>query len=274
MRKIQVLAGLIGVSAALWLGLRTNHGETFEDVPGAPEGVPARAPEKRGSGVDPELAAALRSGKTEDKERALNVLLPKMLREDLPAAAKLAEALETWAWREEVLHQVARQWAEEDFAAAVKWAVNLRDPQERQTAVSDACVQAAAADPEAAVRKAASLHLGLEEAPVMENLLGIWAAKDPEAAEGWLKEQPQDEARDRQYARLALELSKTAPEDAANVAVKSISPGPAQDEAVMAVLHQWAKRDPQGAVAWVADFPESDLRTRAEEELAGLTRAP
>lgn len=274
MRKIYVLTGLLSVAAALWMGFRRDGKETFEATAGIRSTAAARVAEKRGAEADPGLAAALRSGKTEDKERVLNELLPKLLKDDMAAAARLAESLETWAWREEVMHRVARTWAAEDFAAAAKWAANLRDPEERETAVRDVCIEAAASDPEGAMKKAAQLHLGLESDSVMENLLPIWTAKDPGAAQAWLESQPQDEARDRQCAGLALELAKTAPEDAANVAVKSISPGAAQDEAVMAVLHQWAKRDPGGASAWVADFPESDLRTRAEEELAGLTRSP
>lgn len=38
----------------------------------------------------------------------------------------------------------------------------------------------------------------------------------------------------------------------------------------MSVLQQWAIRDPAAARAWVARFPEGPLRTRAEEELAGI----
>jgi hypothetical protein len=267
-----LLLGLLGASALVWGSLsHRDNSAAFEAAAKTPE-FPAKMAAKTAGPEAPELGAALRSGKPEDKARALETLLPELMKRDFHAAGRLAESLEPWAWREEVLHRVARTWAGEDFPAAAKWAVSLRDPQERSTALNDVCIQAADRDPAAAVALADRFRMGEDGDTVMENLLQAWAAKDFTATAAWLEARPEGEARDKGYLRLALARSATNPEEAATLAVQRIAPGPLQDEAVIAVLHQWTLRDPEGAAAWVADFPQSDLRGRAEEELAGLPR--
>ena len=56
----------------------------------------------------------------------------------------------------------------------------------------------------------------------------------------------------------------------ARLAVADISPGPARDEAMISVLHQWALRDPETAKAWADSFRDDKLKTRALAEIQGL----
>jgi hypothetical protein len=69
---------------------------------------------------------------------------------------------------------------------------------------------------------------------------------------------------------VAYAESESSPTDAASFVVGEMQAGPAQDEAAMAVLHQWALRDFTGASAWVNEFPEGNMRERAIRELKGL----
>jgi len=77
---------------------------------------------------------------------------------------------------------------------------------------------------------------------------------------------PGDE-RDRLFSRVAFTRSKENPADAAKLVVEWISPGEVQNEAAISVLHQWALREPNAALAWAQLFPEESLRNRALKEV-------
>ena len=89
---------------------------------------------------------------------------------------------------------------------------------------------------------------------------------DDEAA-AWISAAWKTEESDRFWAAGVRMMAEKSPADAAQLAIEHISPGPAQDEAVISILHQWWRQDRAAAAAWVALFPESPLRTRAEREI-------
>jgi hypothetical protein len=108
---------------------------------------------------------------------------------------------------------------------------------------------------------------------VAGDLIRIWAASDSRSATEWLSANPSAEPEaDERWAALVEVLVGQSPSEAATV-VAGITPGAVQDEAVIAVLHQWSLRDPVGAAAWIDLFPPGSLRTRAEVELAGISAA-
>ncbi len=70
-------------------------------------------------------------------------------------------------------------------------------------------------------------------------------------------------------SRASFVLSKSDPAAAAQL-VSGLEPGNVQDEAAMAVLHQWALKDSASALQWAEAFPESPLRDRALAEISNL----
>ena len=54
------------------------------------------------------------------------------------------------------------------------------------------------------------------------------------------------------------------------IRVVQMEPGPMQNEAMLSVLHQWAKSDLAAASDWAGNLPTGVLRDRAMNELAGL----
>ena len=78
--------------------------------------------------------------------------------------------------------------------------------------------------------------------------------------------QPPGNERDRLISRVAFTRSKEDAAEAAKLVAEWISPGDAQNEAAISVLHQWALRDPKGALSWAQLFPEN-LRDRALQEV-------
>jgi hypothetical protein len=171
---------------------------------------------------------------------------------------------------EEAVLTRLREWAGKDPESALAWGEQQPDNPERNEVLADACFQIARTDPRRAVMLAEQFHLNPDA--VVENLAQQWAAKDLTAAYGWIAAQPADGQRNALVTGLTFIWSQSEPLNAAQFVVQQMAPGPAQDEAIIMVLHQWALADRTAAGAWVEQFPESPLRNRALNELAGLAQ--
>jgi hypothetical protein len=104
---------------------------------------------------------------------------------------------------------------------------------------------------------------------LLECLTMQWCEKECETVLDWAGGQPPGEWRDRLTARASFVLSKSEPAAAANL-VSGLEPGPVQDEAAMAVLHQWALQDSDAALRWAEGIAEPILRERALAEISNL----
>jgi len=165
------------------------------------------------------------------------------------------------------LMEKLRNLGETNFAAALQMVQQMGEGEERDDALQAICYGLARKDPARAVAEADKLQ---QPAPVMENLVQQWAGKDVPAATVWANNQPAGDNRNELFQRIGYVLSQNDPRNAANLVVEQIPAGPAQNEAVMSVLHQWANKDMLGAVDWVKTFPESAFRERALQELEGI----
>jgi len=173
--------------------------------------------------------------------------------------------------RQEFARRVAQAWAAVDPGGATTWAASLSDSEERKSTLTDVALQIAQTDPASAVGLAERLDFGGRNG-TLENLAQLWADKDLAAALDWATQQPAGGQRDQIIARMAFVQAHTAPEDAVNLVVDQIPPGPAQDEAAMSVLNQWGMQDYPEALDWVNQFQEGPLRDRALKELAGIAQ--
>lgn len=161
--------------------------------------------------------------------------------------------------------------ARTDPSAALSWAGSVSHAQHRACFEEIVLQSVADSDPSKAVGLLSECgDEALRESPLLEQLVARWAMDDPRTALAWVRERQPGEARERLVGRCAFTMAATHPDDAARLVVEEMGTGPRQDEAAIAVLHQWALRYPASARAWVDHFPPSDLRTRAEDELANL----
>jgi len=196
-------------------------------------------------------------------------LLPALVQADPRVAACVAENWEPGQIREGLLCEVGREWEATGAEGALAWAQGLANAGERNDVLGEVCAEISQTDPSEAVDVASRLGIGLGN-DVLEGAAQLWAEKDFDSALGWALQQPQGEQRDRLLGRVAFAESKTSPSSAASVVQESISPGPIQDEAAIAIAHQWGLRDSAAALAWVSSLPQGALRERAQSELAGL----
>lgn len=164
-----------------------------------------------------------------------------------------------------------RDWARKDPEAALAWA-QLQpgtDPA-RNEALTDACFQIAETDPKRAVVLAGEFKLPRDS--VLQPLAQQWAAKDLPTACSWVAEQADDDQRNALATGVTFIWSQTEPSSAAQYVFNQMTPGSAQEAAVLMVLHQWATKDPASAASWVEQFPPGPLRDSASDELAGIAR--
>ena len=172
--------------------------------------------------------------------------------------------------RDNLVRDLLCRWAAQDADAALGWVSALEDPAARRSARSTICRAVAEKDSRGAVVLA--LAHGADEddtGGLLECLAMQWCEKETEGAVEWAREQPPGEWRDRLLARASFVLSKSDPAAAAHL-VSGLEPGTLQDEAVMAVLHQWALQDSAAALQWAEAFSEPGLRDRALAEISNL----
>jgi hypothetical protein len=188
------------------------------------------------------------------------------------ARAQDREREESSFQREARLLIELREQAQKDAPAA--WAAALAWPErnggERNQALAEVCFGIAASDPQAAIEKARSVGLDQQPGAIEERLLQQWAAADAASALAWLLKQPAGDSRDKLVLRLTYVVAQADPVAAAKLALEEVPHGQAQDEAVMIVVSQWARKDLPAATAWVEEFSDSPLRERAAGELQAI----
>jgi len=222
---------------------------------------------------DAALAPILNIPQPSLQNEALAALTEKWVARDPEATANYARQATPRELADRLMRLVLSYWAVQDFHSALSWAAKLND-EERARAISEVCTKLAERSPAAAVQALVSGHFEHEPSGLLQNLTAQWMERAPSAAFQWLKQQPPGGEHDGLMARAAFVWSKTNPEEAADMVLNHMSPGPEQDEAAISVLHQWALDDLDGAEKWAQDFPEGSLHARAMHELEGVKRQP
>lgn len=136
------------------------------------------------------------------------------------------------------------------------------------------CLALGERDPLAAMEMANANQLQEVDPGLAASLMAQWAAQDFARAYEWTKTQEPGAWREDILARLAYVRAQADPVAAARIVATDMSAGPAQDEAVISVIHQWALRDARGAGLWAQSLPGEALRQRASAEVAALAATP
>jgi hypothetical protein len=163
-----------------------------------------------------------------------------------------------------------REWTRRNPQDALAWMLNAPAGEKRDAVVEIACALIAEYNPAEAV-SLAERYSGASS-NLLENMVQQWAEQDEASAYAYTINRSPGEERDRLFSRVAFARSKENPAEAANLVAEWIAPGEVQDEAAMSVLHQWALRDSNAALAWVQLFPKETLRDRAVNEVAMMLR--
>ena len=201
--------------------------------------------------------------RSESRREALPPAAPSLFEE---RSAEIAATPRTTE-REDAIRELAHEWAADDPVASERWAATFDDPDDWERAMTHVCLEVAARNPQEAI-EIAQRHT-LNEGTI-ESIVEQWADTDFEKAVDWVSELPDGKLRETTLSRLALVVAETSPAEAADIVSTSLAAGPVQDEAAIAVLHQWLRHDPDAARQWVDMFPEGTLKVRARAEILGM----
>ena len=237
--------------------------------PNSKSSTPASPPDET-TQLQRKIQQALASPDQAIRDVAINQWLPDLMRRSPRAGAYLAETAPEGELRDLLVQQVSRIWATLDLNSALEWAAGSPYSEEREFALDNVCAQVAEANPPQAIAlREKYIPEGGSYQPI-ETLVQKWAYTNLLATVAWLDSRPPGEKRDSLIASIAPAYAEKMPLDAARFVTGKMSPGPAQTEAAISVLYQWAKQDPSAARAWAEAFPAGPLRERALHELATL----
>jgi len=161
-----------------------------------------------------------------------------------------------------------RAWARNHPQSAREWLTRAADGTKRDSVLEMVSLRIAETNAAAAVALVDVYGAGCTN--LLENLIAQWAVQDLQAAYNWSAAKPAGAQRDNLFSRIAFVESKTDPEYAANLVAQQIPSGPAQDEAAISVLYQWAQKDPTAAMRWAQSFSSGALHDRAVSEVQNV----
>lgn len=170
--------------------------------------------------------------------------------------------------REEAVRSLAQEWSRESPRAAEDWAEALPDPAERERALNQICLEVSAQDPREAIRLAKENAL---QSGLLDAVVGRWASSDFDAAAGWARALPEGDQRNLLMARLVQIRAVEEPAQAASLLSEWGLTANTEEEAAMAILHQWLLKDPEAARKWVEMFPDGALKQRANLAVEGMS---
>jgi hypothetical protein len=246
-RKFALIAGLFGL---VLIGLRFSH-----RVLTSPESASLEEPAP--------VPATIAQSKP-----SLRRQLPKTFRGSEPAPEPVTSPpIEIPQDPDEL-----REWARQNPHEALNWLQSADAGQARDTVAEIVCARVADSNPAEAVSLAERYSGGCSN--LLENLVHQWSDQNEPAATAYAISKPPGEERDRLLSRVAFTRSKESPIEAAKLVAEWISPGELQNEAAISVLHQWALRDPNAALAWAQTFPNDGLRARAVTEVENTFAKP
>lgn len=245
------------------------------DLPRRPvlAGTPSDVPEASVTELAQLTIQSLSSSDSAVREHAVAILLPSLAQRDVVAAARIADLLVESPLRPRILSAVARAWTDQNRSHALDWAQTLPDPNERETVLVEIFSRISQSDPAEAVRLRQQLATDPVDDAELTNLAQRWAESDLSAVLGWTDSLPPGTQRDQLHARAAFIQSQSNPAEAAQLVLDRIPRGDAQAEALISVVHQWARRDFAAASAWVERIPDAVLRERATHELEAVGRS-
>jgi hypothetical protein len=218
----------------------------MESVPARPQrgaiaeiSSPAQVREYPAAGA---IEPALHHDTTADWKNSFRELLPRLVASDPAVAGHLALARESGPLRQELLREVVRLWVAADPGSLITWQTSLPDPADRALAAEATTAQVAQTDPAGALELAALLRVGLEDGRI-ERQAQLWTEEEPAAAIAWVRTQPASNLRDRLLARIARVQARSNPVEATRLLLGYMSPGNERDDALLAVVDEWARRD-------------------------------
>ncbi|MCE9612833.1 MAG: hypothetical protein K8T26_01065 [Lentisphaerae bacterium] len=190
--------------------------------------------------------------------------------QDVEDAAAWVSGMPGGAARQAGMDQVAIAWVGQDAGAALAWARQLPAGQEREQAVRQVAYEVSRTQPAEALQLALALPADRARDELLRHAALQWAAQDPAAAAAWATALDDSTLREAVMASIAASWAEQDPLGAAEMVTQAMSPGRAQDDALIAIVQRCTQQNPLRAAEWVSQFPETALKETAMDNLVAI----
>lgn len=167
----------------------------------------------------------------------------------------------------EAVTVVATRWFESDPAAAIAFAKSVEEPATRATALLTLGYEALRNNARESLELVQEVPPSSARNDFLAQAVQEWAGTDFEAVRFWVEQFTEQDLKDRLRSAVATGRAEVDGGAAASYAATAMQPGEDQDRAVVSVLQRWVQSQPEDAVAWLEQFPESHLKRVATQNL-------
>lgn len=213
---------------------------------------------------DPQAALAFATDLPVTQRTALaGSVISHWARENPADAAAYVRALPDAAQRAQLAVPLVEAWAKTDPEKALAWTQDSLRGEARATALGGIVGSLAAQDVSRAAELVAGLDAGGSKNKAIASLVEPWLAKAGGATVAdWLLKLPEADAREAGFERLGFQWLWNAGKGGASEAA-ALATGPQRDlvplNFTMIVAGNEARRDPEAAMKWAGDLPESHI---------------
>ncbi|MGH7957269.1 MAG: hypothetical protein ACREH8_09670, partial [Opitutaceae bacterium] len=264
------------------LGSGERHGSTPGRRPAMPTMV-LPAPDSMRSGPESEVVAhGVRAALGNDIDGVVRILklvedpsrraqladeiMTQLSEHDPNVAARLALAVGGEFQRLAVVEKAGRKLTQHDPEFALRWALEL-PPGAAGRQMSRAIVdERVSANPREAMDRISALPASAVRDDLLVLGAGAWSRRDAEAAISWLRDQPENELKQRLTSSVGFEVAQARPDRAISVA-EMLPAGRNRWLLLSAIAQTWVAVDSKAALSWAGQLPAGEPRDAA---LAGI----
>ena len=198
----------------------------------------------------------------------LSLILLRRWAEKSPtaAAAWVSQSSESPLALEE-LQEVTSTWAAADLVKAGAFVDALPAGATKETATLALAYEAARTEPLVALELTSKLSPSQERDALLTHAVSQWAGADAATAAEWASKVPDHVLQQRLLSAVAVASAENDPAMAARLVATAMDPGDEQNRTAVSIIQRWAQHSPQGAAAWVLQFPDGPSRDSALENV-------
>jgi hypothetical protein len=164
----------------------------------------------------------------------------------------------------DLLSQVAAQWAQSNLGDALAWVKAQPEGACKSRALISISQRWAVVHPE----DAAAYAVQQNNSALLRIVASEWAATNPQAAADWAAHLPGGTGREAAIGSLATVWAEQDPKAAVSF-VLNLPSGTSQIQAAKSAVASWAETAPQQAAQWAGQLPEGSLREQTLSALLG-----
>jgi hypothetical protein len=232
-------------SAMAWVEGLTNEKERNDFTRGLVHGLAQRDVQNATAYV-----LKLSEGGNERAAEYMGAIARQQLSQGVDSAVLWSDSLPDGPIKGNALHTIANEFVRQDPEEAAEWISQYAEHDFAMRALSEISEEWAEDEPAAAIQWVTTLPEGSGRSHAMGEAVSEWAQQDPTEAGDFINTLPQGNERDFALSSYARRVGYEEPAIALEWA-QTISSPEIRNRTVVRNVHDWMRRQPQEANAWI-----------------------